>query len=111
MAYIVRAIVLVPVIRGLLLLAALVIALLLGLFWLVGGALQIVVAAGQADRNRALNVIVGVLGVVSGVLVLAYPDITLLTLAVILGIWLMILGVLGIVEGMTLRKALTSTGR
>jgi len=88
-----------------------VIALLLGLFWLVGGVLQIVAAAGRADRSRALNLVVGVLSAVAGVLVLAYPDITLLTLAVILGIWLIILGVLGIAEGMALRKTLTRNGR
>ena len=88
-----------------------VIALLLGLFWLVGGVLQIIAAAGRADRSRAVNVVVGVLSAVAGVLVLAYPDITLLTLAVILGIWLIILGVLGIAEGMALRKTLTRNGR
>ena len=88
-----------------------VIALLLGLFWLVGGVLQIVAAVGRAERNRALNIVVGVLGAVAGVFVLAYPDITLLTLAVILGIWLIILGVAGIAEGMALRTALTRNGR
>jgi uncharacterized membrane protein HdeD (DUF308 family) len=46
----------------------------------------------------------GVLSIIAGIIVLAYPDLTLVTLAVILGIWLVILGVMESVLAFRLRS-------
>lgn len=43
-------------------------------------------------------VIAGVIGVIAGILALAYPDITLLALGLIAGINLLLLGVLGLID-------------
>jgi len=43
-------------------------------------------------------IVAGVLGVIAGVLALAYPDITLLALALIAGINLMLLGILALID-------------
>lgn len=82
-----------------------VIAVLLGLFWLVGGILQIVVGFGSKTEHRAIEIIMGVLSAAAGLIVLLYPEISLVTLAVILGLWLMIFGVFGVVTGVRARHA------
>lgn len=85
-----------------------VIAVLLGLFWLVGGILQIVVGFGSKTEHRGIEIIMGVLSAVAGLVVLLYPEISLVTLAVILGLWLMIFGALGVVTGIRARHAFGS---
>jgi uncharacterized membrane protein HdeD (DUF308 family) len=45
-----------------------------------------------------LLIVAGVIGAIAGVLAIVYPDLTLLALALIAGINLMILGVMGLVE-------------
>jgi uncharacterized membrane protein HdeD (DUF308 family) len=47
----------------------------------------------------------GVLSVVAGIIVLAYPGLSLVSLAVILGIWLLIFGGMEIVAAFRIRKA------
>jgi len=46
----------------------------------------------------------GVLSAIAGVIVLAYPGLTLVGLAVILGIWLLVFGILEIIAAFRLRK-------
>ena len=46
----------------------------------------------------------GVLSILAGIIVLAYPGLTLVTLAVILGIWLLVFGVMEIVLSWRLRS-------
>ena len=52
-------------------------------------------------RSGGVVVGVGVLSIVAGILAIAYPDLTLLALALIAGINLLLLGVLGLVESIT----------
>ena len=52
---------------------------------------------GDARRYGSMLIAMGVLGVIAGVLAVAYPDITLLALALIAGINLMILGIASLV--------------
>jgi len=46
-----------------------------------------------------------VLSAIAGIIVLAYPGITLYTLAVILGVWLIIFGVMEIMGAFRVRSA------
>jgi uncharacterized membrane protein HdeD (DUF308 family) len=70
-------------------------ALLVGLFWTVGGMTTLVTAFFEGDRPaRGVRVLTSALGIAVGVLVLAYPSPSLLVLAVILGAWLVVFGVL-----------------
>jgi uncharacterized membrane protein HdeD (DUF308 family) len=57
-----------------------------------------------------LVLILGALSIVAGVLALAYPDITLLVLGLILGIYLVMIGIAWIVLGTTARR-LSDGGR
>ncbi len=48
----------------------------------------------------------GVLSILAGIVVLAYPGITLVTLALVLGVWLIIYGVMEIGLAFRVRSAL-----
>ena len=72
-------------------------ALLLGIFWVVNGFVEIFNALAHRDYpNRGWTGFMGVLSILAGIVVLAYPGISLVTLALVLGIWLIIYGVMEI---------------
>jgi uncharacterized membrane protein HdeD (DUF308 family) len=52
-------------------------------------------------RSGGVVVLVGGLSIVAGILAIVYPDVTLLALALIAGINLLLLGILGLVEAVT----------
>jgi uncharacterized membrane protein HdeD (DUF308 family) len=83
-----------------------VLALLLGLFWLVGGIIELIQAAGDGSRpDRGLTAVRGAVATLAGIVVLVWPAMTVTTLAVVLGLWLVIFGVLAIVAGLRSRAA------
>jgi uncharacterized membrane protein HdeD (DUF308 family) len=47
----------------------------------------------------------GLLSIVAGIVVLVYPGISLATLAVVLGLWLLVYGIMEIVLAFRLRSA------
>ena len=78
-------------------LTLLVLAALLGIFWVVNGAIELFTALSHRGMpERGWTAFMGVLSILAGIIVLAYPGLTLVTLAVILGIWLLIFGVMEI---------------
>src|SRR6266702_2179764 len=83
----------------------LVIAVLLGIFWIVSGAIELFTALSHRGMpERGWTAFMGVLSILAGIIVLAYPGLTLVTLAVILGIWLLIFGVMEIALSWRLRS-------
>jgi uncharacterized membrane protein HdeD (DUF308 family) len=85
-----------------------VLVLLVGLTWLVGGVIDLVgvLSAGPPNRwtgRTAWDLLVGVVAVIAGVTVLAYPEASVKTLAVLLGAWLLVLGVVTIVSAFRIR--------
>ena len=82
-----------------------VLILLLGAYWIVHGVIEAVVAiADSSTPNRGLQITAGVIGAIAGIVVLSYPIESISTLAVILGFWLLIYGVMMIVLGFRLRR-------
>jgi uncharacterized membrane protein HdeD (DUF308 family) len=72
-----------------------VLTLLLGLFWVVGGLLQVVHGLGSpAMRSRAWSVGAGLVSLAAGIVVLAYTSATLLVLVWLLGLQLLLGGAL-----------------
>jgi uncharacterized membrane protein HdeD (DUF308 family) len=55
-------------------------------------------------QGRGWTVVLGLLSIAAGIVVLVWPGISLVTLAVVLGIWLVILGVMEIVLAFQLRS-------
>jgi uncharacterized membrane protein HdeD (DUF308 family) len=82
-------------------------ALLLGIFWIVNGFSEIFNAIAHRDSpHRGWSGFVGVLSILAGIVVLAYPGISLVTLALVLGIWLIIYGVMEIAMAFRVRSSL-----
>jgi uncharacterized membrane protein HdeD (DUF308 family) len=80
-------------------------ALLLGIFWIVNGAVEVFAALSHREmRGRGWTIFMGLLSIVAGVVVLVYPGISLVTLAVVLGFWLLVFGIMEIVLAFRLRS-------
>ena len=83
----------------------LALALLLGIFWVVNGAVELFSALSHRGmQGRGWTAFMGILSVVSGVIVLAYPGISLRVLAVVLSIWLLVYGVMLILLAAQIRS-------
>lgn len=80
-------------------------AFLLGLFWVVAGIVEFFHA--YSDRGgpaRGWRIAMGLLAFAAGIVTLVVPHLTLGALAVIMGVWLMIYGVLEVVLSLQLRR-------
>ncbi len=94
------------------LITVLALALLLGIFWVINGVVELFRALSHREMNhRGWTALIGALSVVAGIVVLAYPGISLLVLAVVLSIWLVILGVMEIIMALQIRSAATRRNR
>lgn len=86
-------------------LTLLLLATLLGAYWIVHGVIELFVAIGHPEiRNRAWVAIGGVLSVLAGGVVVLNPGTSLLFLTVVLGVWLIIFGAELIGRGVMLRS-------
>jgi uncharacterized membrane protein HdeD (DUF308 family) len=75
------------------LITLLALALLLGIFWIVSGVVELFTAISHREmRHRGWNALMGVISALAGIVVLAYPGISLVVLAVVLGVWLVVFG-------------------
>jgi len=84
----------------------LALALLLGIFWIINGTTELFMALSHRGMpNRGWTGFLGVISIIAGIIVLAYPGISLLTLAIVLSVWLLVLGVMEITLAFRLRSA------
>src|SRR6202030_4006374 len=68
----------------------LALALLLGIFWIVNGSVELFMALSHQEMaNRDWSAVTGIVSIIAGIIVLAYPGISLLVLAVVLSVWLL----------------------
>ena len=80
-----------------LLVTLLALALLLGIFWVASGAVELFTALShRGTPGRGWTALMGILSVFAGVIVLAYPGISLVVLAVVLSVWLLVFGIMEI---------------
>lgn len=83
-----------------------ILAVLLGIFWMVHGFIDLFTAIGHKDLpNRGLTILTGILSIIAAVIVLANPVVSLVFLAWVLGIWLVVFGAIGIFQAFRLRSA------
>ena len=85
-----------------------VLVLLVGLSWLIAGIIELVVVLSTGPPTRwtahtALGLGTGVVAVLAGTVVLAYPKVTLGTLVVLLGASLLVYGAVSIANAFRLR--------
>lgn len=87
------------------LLSLLVLAFVLGIFWVLHGVFELFVAIENHDVPARWWVgISGVLGIVAGLIVVFYPGISLVVLTIVLGVWLSIFGVMQVIAAFRLRS-------
>ena len=80
-----------------------VFTLIVGVWFVVAGIVRFVVALASPEA-RGGNIVTAILDLIAGILILSWPDLGLATLAVIIGIVLILRGVFFIVSGWQLRK-------
>jgi uncharacterized membrane protein HdeD (DUF308 family) len=85
-----------------------VLVLFVGLFWLVAGIVELIVALSggppsQWTARTALELVTGVVAVLAGAFVLAFPGVTLRTFVALLAATLLIYGAVSVVSGLRLR--------
>jgi uncharacterized membrane protein HdeD (DUF308 family) len=86
------------------------IGLFIGITWIVQGLAAIIGgAAGGARGGRGWWIAFGLVSIVAGIVVVATPTSSLNVLAVLLGIWFIIMGIFEIAGGFMLRRALRTT--
>jgi uncharacterized membrane protein HdeD (DUF308 family) len=84
----------------------LALGLLLGIFWVISGVIELFNAvAHKTMGSRGWTALMGVLSIVAGLILLAYPGLSLLTLAILLSVWLLVLGLMEISLALRLRSA------
>ena len=76
----------------------------IGIFFLIQGVMTFVGAFARKE-GRNWGILSGLLGIIAGLIVLIYPISSAVTLALIGGIWLIILGIIQVVAGFQLRSA------
>ncbi len=87
------------------LITLLALALLLGIFWIISGAVELFTALSHRGmRGRGWTATMGILSILAGIVVLVYPSITLLVLAVVLGVWLLVFGAMQIILAFQIRS-------
>ena len=77
--------------------------LIIGVWFVVAGIVRFVVALATHE-GRGGNIVTAILDVIAGIVILSWPDLGLATLAVIIGIVLIVRGALFIIAGWQLRK-------
>jgi uncharacterized membrane protein HdeD (DUF308 family) len=86
------------------LLTLLALTVFLGIFWVVNGFIELFTALSHRGLpERGWTAVMGLLSVLAGIVVLAYPGLTLVGLAVVLGVWLAIFGVMEITLAFRIR--------
>jgi len=87
-------------------LTLLVVAFVVGVFWIIQGITDIAVAASMGTMpGRGLLAVTGVFALGAGLITVFWPAITVLVLAIVLGIWLVFYGIMLAAMAFQLRRA------
>jgi uncharacterized membrane protein HdeD (DUF308 family) len=87
-----------------------IIGLIIGITWIVQGLAALIGGiSSDAREGRAWWIAFGVISLIAGIVVAATPASSLNVLAVLLGIWFIIMGIFEIIGGLMLRRELRVT--
>jgi uncharacterized membrane protein HdeD (DUF308 family) len=85
--------------------AILLLAIWIGIGFILRGVSATAVAISDRQfPGRGWTIFFGVISMIAGIVVLAYPFDSIVTLALVVGIWLIILGVMEIISGFGMRN-------
>jgi uncharacterized membrane protein HdeD (DUF308 family) len=83
-------------------------ALLIGIYWVAYGISQLYTSIANRELpNRGWMGFIGALSVIAGIIVIAWPGPSLVTLAIVLGIWLIIYGIMEIALAFRARSVIS----
>ena len=86
-------------------LSLLVLTLTIGFFWIFSGMMELVFGVElKVVPHRGWMIVGGILGIAGGTVILFWPGISLLSLALLLGIWLIAYGLTAVVSSFILRS-------
>jgi uncharacterized membrane protein HdeD (DUF308 family) len=84
-----------------------IIGLIVGISWIVQGLSALATGfGGPAEEGRGWWIFFGVISLIGGIIIVAWPVESVTALAVLLGIWFIIMGLLEIIGGFMLRRAI-----
>ena len=82
------------------------VGLYVGLVWIVQGVVALVAGfAGGAREGRGWWIFFGAISVIAGIVVVSAPVDSVTVLAVLLGIWFIVMGIIEIIGGLMIRRA------
>ena len=76
--------------------------LFIGIWWIMRGIVQI--AVGASDQGGGVVIFLGILGIIAGGVVLIWPIASLTVLTLVVGIWLVVLGIFEIIASFRVRS-------
>lgn len=85
--------------------ALVVFVMIIGIWLLVAGIVRLIAAFADSEA-RGANLLLAAVDAIAGIVILTWPDLSLSTLAVIIGIVLIIRGIASIYVGFAIRSAL-----
>ncbi len=87
-----------------------ILTLLLGLFWIFSGTIETFVAVAHRDTPaRGWTIFTGIVSVIAGIVILVYPIDSLFVLAVVLGVWFLVFGMIEIIGSFQVRRLAGTT--
>lgn len=90
--------------------AILLLAIWIGVGFLFQGIAETSLAIGfRALPGRGWHIVMGIVSIIAGVIVLAWPFSSIVVLAVVIGVWLIVLGVMQIGWSLQARRAVRET--
>lgn len=87
---------------------AVTVGLVIGWYWLIGGVVGIV-GAFMVAGNRIIRLLVAVVSVLAGIVVIAQPGLSLVTLVWFSGIWMLVAGLIMVFSGIFWRDRSLAT--
>jgi uncharacterized membrane protein HdeD (DUF308 family) len=83
-----------------------VLAVVLGIVWVIGGAIEMVTALTRANGwGKASGLLLGLLSLLAGLVLLFWPERSLTVLVWILGLWLLAIGIIQLILALTAHRA------
>jgi uncharacterized membrane protein HdeD (DUF308 family) len=82
-----------------------VVGFIIGLYWIIHGIIQFVMSVGDKTYpSRGWTIFMSIVTVIAGIIVVAWPVKSLTALAWLIGIWFVVLGILGIILAFVVRS-------
>ncbi|MDH6279420.1 uncharacterized membrane protein HdeD (DUF308 family) [Prescottella agglutinans] len=82
-----------------------IIALVIGAWWVFRGVLDIVAGASEVPGNRAVGIILGIISIAAGAFVLLQPEMSLGVFVVVVGVWMILYGLIVVAAPFLVRRA------